>query len=1210
MLPGQPKPSFWGNDIINFVPDKNNYQTIVYGTQNGLPSSEITCLTQGSNGYLWVGTSAGLSRFDGIKFENFLKSGNNFTGKIYAIKEDTVRNVIWVACDAGLCYFSNSQLRPVRFAEQNVIVYDIYFQGDKNMWIGTGKGPAVFPGSIIAGFLSDTTISLTDFLLPQWQLTDGPRSPVYKITSSQSDNIYFAGAGSVFLYDQKKLEQVWASKRDQNNNDNVVRMIPGDVDTVFFASVFSGLFCIKKDTIVKLTDKGYVATDLIEHNGQIYYFTLGGIFQFFSSTRSLVKISEVPQYLNIWISCLLVDSENNLWIGMHDNLLYQKPRVFFSYRSERQEAEAELYSVTQLKNNKLLFGSNRGKVYSREGSIFKNILGTGGVVPHAEIKSIYEDSRGWLWLGTGYEGIAVIKNTEIHRFTKADGLSTNNNYFFYEDAAGNIYTGGDGGFSKINFDSPANKFRFKNFDYKVEGENLETFKNCIAGPDESLWLGGQKGIFHFINDSLIHYPLDGGIQLSITDIKKDVNGNVWLATKGDGIWKCFFDNENLLQLKKIYTIKDGLQSNIWLSITIDHEGGVWSGGYSSITSIKGNDANPDITNYTSNDGFLSSNYQALQLFCDNTDTIWVPASSGLTSFYAGSTFINKKLVLTFTNIDLLDTSKKISAYKYGADEITQLPYYLNGIEFHFKAICFSDPQKVSYSYRLLGITDTVWLEWEDKEVVAYQNLSPGSYSFQVKASLDNNNITEPLTFDFIISKPFWLTWWFIASAILLGIIIVYVVAKKWKKNIQVKHEEKIRTQQLISENLQYQLEIEQVTNYFTTSMSARETVDELLWDVARRCISKLNFEDCVIYMKDEATNMLIQKAAWGPKSTENTPYEQDGLPAIIPGKILSPIEIPVGKGIVGTVAYTGIAEIVQDVTIDDRYIKDDLQRLSEIAVPVVYDNKVLGVIDSESHEKNFYSQRHLQILTTIASHCAGQIIKLRTEEELHRNELELLLTQSRLAEEKLTALRSQMNPHFIFNSLNSIQQFILKGEVDNANKYLSQFSKLIRLVLQYSAYNFINLEEEINMLTLYLSLEKTRFGNSFEYIIEVEEELDTDEIKIPNLMIQPFVENAIWHGLMHKDGDRKIEIRFHLKNEQSVVCEVIDNGIGREKAAEIKSRKTFEIKHQSKGIQLIKDKIDVLKQQFNNEVSVVILDVTNSAGEVCGTKVVIQLPLQ
>ena len=150
-------------------------------------------------------------------------------------------------------------------------------------------------------------------------------------------------------------------------------------------------------------------------------------------------------------------------------------------------------------------------------------------------------------------------------------------------------------------------------------------------------MGGQKGIFHFKNDSLINYTLNGAVQLSITDIKKDKAGNVWLATKGDGIWECFFDADNLLRLKKIYTEKDGLQSNIGLSIAIDHENSVWAGGYSGITSIKEMIRHADITNYTSSDGFLSSNYQSLQLFCDNTDTIWAATSSGLTSFYAGNT---------------------------------------------------------------------------------------------------------------------------------------------------------------------------------------------------------------------------------------------------------------------------------------------------------------------------------------------------------------------------------------------------------------------------------------------------------------------------------------------------------------------------------------------------------------------------------------------
>ena len=1199
---GQLKPFFWENNSVKFIDDTIKYETNIYGTQNGLPSSEISCLAQDSKGYVWIGTSAGLSRYDGIRFADFLKAGDKFTGKIYAVKEDTLRKIIWIACDGGLFYFSNDQLHAAHFKEHDVTFYDISFLHDKDMWVATGDGPAFLSGEIITSLISEKAIALSPFLLPEWK-TASPNVPAYKITNGQNEKIYFAGAGTVFRYDNKKLELIWSSSHEQNNNDNIVAIVQGKGDSVFFATVFSGFFCVENKEIINIPNENHVAADLIKHNGEIYYFTSAGIFKFFSSKMEMKKISEVPENLNVWISCLLVDNENNLWIGMHDNLLYQKPKIFFNYRNNLI-ADPELYSVFQKKNNQILFGANRGKVYKKEGTTIENIFGTEQLVPHAEIKSIYEDSRGWLWFGTGYEGIAVIKNDKIFHFTKSNGLSNNSNYFFYEDAIGDMFAGGDGGISKIAYDSLSDAFHFKNFYYKVAGENLETFKNCIEGPDKSIWLAGQMGIFHLKNDSLIHYTINNEININVTDIKKDKSGNVWLTTKGNGLWQCYFNIDNKLQLKKVFTEKEGLLSDIYLGITIDHENNIWAGSYSGVTSIKNNGKNFEIANYTSTDGFLSSNYQSLRIFCDNNDTVWVVTSSGLTSFYARNTFTNKKLLLNFADISLSDTSKKIAFYKMDENAITTFPYFLNGIEFHFKGICLSDPQKIKYSYRLLGLEDTAWMEWNNKEVAFYQNLSPGNYSFEVKASLDNNNVTKPIIFSFIIRKPFWFRWWFIILSSLFIILIIGLTVKKWKRNVHKKNEEKIKTQKLISENLQYQLEVEQVTNYFATSMSASETVDDLLWNVARQCISKLNFEDCVIYLIEDETKTLIQKAAWGPKSNQNNQQNAEA------NKILSPIEIPIGKGIVGAVALSGIAEIIPDVTKDARYIKDDVQRFSEITVPIIYDKDVLGIIDSESQQKKFYSQRHLQILTAIASHCAERIVKLKAEEELRMNELELLQTKNRLSEEKLTALRSQMNPHFIFNCLNSIQQYILKGEVDNANKYLSQFSKLIRLVLQYSEFNFISLEDEINMLKLYLSLEKIRFGNSFEYNISIEEELDAEEIKIPNLMVQPFVENAIWHGLMHKEGDRKIDIKFILKNDQSVVCEITDNGIGRKRAEEIKKMKSLELKHDSKGMQLVKDKIDVLKQQFKSEIFIELLDVTNSKGEICGTKVLIQLPLQ
>ena len=168
--------------------------------------------------------------------------------------------------------------------------------------------------------------------------------------------------------------------------------------------------------------------------------------------------------------------------------------------------------------------------------------------------------------------------------------------------------------------------------------------------------------------------------------------------------------------------------------------------------------------------------------------------------------------------------------------------------------------------------------------------------------------------------------------------------------------------------LQNRRETEAVINYFSTSLFGKNTVDEILWDIAKNCIARLKLVDCVIYLLDDDHQMLVQKAAYGSKN----PKDFD---------IYHPIEIPVGQGIVGSVAQTGKAEIISDTSLDARYIADDEVRLSEIAVPLVYQEKVLGVIDAEHPDKNFFTEEHLTILEIIAALCSNKIVKARAEEE-------------------------------------------------------------------------------------------------------------------------------------------------------------------------------------------------------------------------------------
>ena len=222
-----------------------------------------------------------------------------------------------------------------------------------------------------------------------------------------------------------------------------------------------------------------------------------------------------------------------------------------------------------------------------------------------------------------------------------------------------------------------------------------------------------------------------------------------------------------------------------------------------------------------------------------------------------------------------------------------------------------------------------------------------------------------------------------------------------------------------------ELEIERAINYFATSLVHQHTVDEILWDVTKNCISRLKFVDCVIYMVDEEKKVLIQKAAYGPKNPRSF-------------EIFQPIEIPVGKGIVGSVAKIGKAEIIRDTTKDKRYITDDDVRLSEITVPIISEDKVIGIIDAEHPEKNFFKPKHLRILTKIAALCAGKINKVEIEEAFRKTEFQLMENNRKIAETKLLALRLQMNPHFIFNSLTAINNFILNNDAEHASLSANQ----------------------------------------------------------------------------------------------------------------------------------------------------------------------------
>lgn len=265
---------------------------------------------------------------------------------------------------------------------------------------------------------------------------------------------------------------------------------------------------------------------------------------------------------------------------------------------------------------------------------------------------------------------------------------------------------------------------------------------------------------------------------------------------------------------------------------------------------------------------------------------------------------------------------------------------------------------------------------------------------------------------------------------------------------------------------------------------------------------------------------------------------------------------------------------------------------------ILFGTLIFGLVLAGSVIRNIQLKRkkdRLQHLMTEAN----------TQLETRRREQQLTEMQQQKTELEMQSLRAQMNPHFIFNSLNSINMFILENNKLQASEYLSKFSRLVRLILQNSQESFIPLERELEALQLYLELESLRFDNKFEHKISVETGIDTTVMKVPPLVIQPYAENAIWHGLMHKKDKGHLEIALYLE-ERVLFCKITDDGIGRKRATEMTGK--IAQGQRSMGMRITAARIAMAQQNTQADMNVRIRDLVMADGSAGGTEVLFVIP--
>lgn len=1156
-------------------------------TADGLSDNNARSICIDNNGFLWIGTSDGLNVYDGYTVTSFFPAqypemASNVVLHLMCDKQ----NRVWMGSYTGASWLDeNRKFHRITIedtltryycpgifetASYDVVVYadkgQYYFDSTANKWKVIDwiparlNGPRFIDAETFSAdqiiFTMDTIVAILDYKSKKVIYEQKFKLPLSACAMNDKEIAIGLQTGKVLIVNIEtgKTVRDYTLTNELNGKEittyltEVRRAANGDL---LVATDFAGLITIDKHGIINRHTHDPLKPGSISgnntyrsfagKNGEVVVGTytsganIGNVFNKPAGYTHIFKDSKGNLFDN-YITDIAEESDNVFWIGTYDRLIRWDKKTnlssFYYYYYQSAEGMRAL-----------------------------------------EVRTVCLDKTGRVWAGVSADGLCYLDRSKgvFHKMPVDTSLgravASNYVYDLLTATDGTIWVGSTGGIYSIN---PSTLKVTSYINHPVLKEvNNKRVVSLFEDRKQQLWIGTTTEAFCYNkkDNTLKKYTkADGLISGTIYGFADDEAGNIYVATS-DGFGVIGVDGK-----LDIYTTKNGLRYTRCEGVLADIADNIWiSNGKCILKFIPGAKR---FEVYEENAGLSIAGFRVSAFLQSATGELLWGSQSGINYFYPGQLSSSPSPIhLSLYGIHTEDTLLHFSSNRH-----LSLPYSRDDISFYFTAARLSGSRGITYQYKLDGY-ESDWHTGTDIREAHYSSLPAGNYTFLVKASADRINwITSQNKITLNIIPPVWQRWWFVSAAVILltGGIFWYVQ----NRNSKIRRQDE-------------RLETEQAINYFASSMHDQQKIDDILWDVARNCIGRLKFEDCVIYMVDEERNVLVQKAAHGPKSPRS--YE-----------IESPMEIPVGKGIVGSVAQSGKAEVIRDTTKEPRYIVDDERRYSEITVPIISDGKVIGIIDCEHSQKNFFGPKHLSILTTIASLCANKITRAQAEAEKEETLLALIETQQKMSEVEMQALRAQMNPHFIFNCLNSINRYIVKSDQATASLYLTKFAKLIRLILDNSNSKNVILSNELEALKLYIDMEALRFDKKFSYKIIVDPSVAADSIEVPPLIIQPYVENAIWHGLLHMPTVGHLNIHISLPGSNMLQCVIEDNGIGREKAKELRSKSVTTKK--SLGMKLTENRLSLLNKHAELNASVEIIDLVND-NEAAGTKVILKIPI-
>lgn len=893
-----------------------------------------------------------------------------------------------------------------------------------------------------------------------------------------------------------------------------------------------------------------------DDQGNIWIGTISGInkydgkkFTNFNTSLGLISNS---------ITCILKDHKGALWFGTDNGLSKLDDGAFLNYTIQKGLAGNRIKCLYEDKQHNIWIGTDQG-ISKFDGKKFTSYSIVDGLAGNT-INGIAQDSSGGLWIATS-EGLSKFKNHTFINHTMEEGLLDNDIKSVICDKNNNIWIGTNKGIARVK------RFEFKN--YTIRNEINSNLVNCIYQDyEQNIWIGTYNGLYKYRSDLFEVYSANEGLTNNfIHSIIRTKDNRLMVGTTGSGIYK--EGEEKFIN----YTTKDGLKDNTVNASIQDENGDILLGTTNGISIYNGKITQPS-KKYVALDG------ESVNIFYkDKKGNLWIGANDAIFKYTGDS-------LKKFT-----PPSLKGSYQIWGIqeDKIGNIWFgsYLGGL-FMFDGTNFSE-QSDALGFK----TDSYFTILEDNEGILYFSSFNGVYSYDpITKKTDNFGLKEGISSELVYSIGFNNDKTELWAGTNQGISKINLVDYK-------NSGEKIITSYGKDEGFSG---VECNTNgiYNDTDGSIWfGTVNGLIKYIPKEYIKnitlpKININNIRLFYTDTS----LQQNSILSYDMNNISFNYSGICLTNPRKV----------------KYSHILE-----GFDKQWSPVDFERTVTYSnlPPGHYKFKVKCTnneglwIESPATfafiiKTPFWKTIWFYFILTLFSILALILsirLRIRSIKIKEKRKTEL---NKKIANIELQALRAQMNPHFIFNTMTSIQHYISNNDTDAALKYLSKFAKLMRSIIGNSKQQMIAIAEELNALHLYLELEIMRFTDKFEYEIIVDKDIDENYDRIPSMLIQPYVENAIIHGLLPKQGHGKISIHLQ-KQVDCILCTIEDNGIGRKRSNEFKKNRIQQ--HKSVGMSITQERLDILNSSLNQNLNAQIIDLYQN-GEPSGTKVQIMIPLE